>query len=77
MKTTRRDMPSARLLDVKAVAGLLECSPRTVQRMADRGEVPGRIHLGLRLIRWDSHVIHAWIGNGCVATPAREVSDEG
>jgi predicted DNA-binding transcriptional regulator AlpA len=45
--------------------------------MADKGQMPERIHLGLRLIRWDSDVIHYWIENGCVAASAREVSDEG
>jgi len=36
----------AALLDVKEVAGLLSCSPRTVYRLADAGRIPAPVRLG-------------------------------
>lgn len=39
------------LLDVRAVARLLACSPRHVHRLTDAGRLPRPIALG-RLIRW-------------------------
>ena len=45
------EAPTAELLDVRAVAALLDCSPRHVYRMSDGGKMPPPIRLGA-LIRW-------------------------
>jgi excisionase family DNA binding protein len=54
------------LLDVKAVAALLNCSQRTVYRLADGGKMPAPLHLGA-LVRWQREVIAQWIKDGCPA----------
>ena len=43
--------PSAKLLDVQAVAELLGCSVRSVYRLSDAGRMPPSIKLG-SLVRW-------------------------
>ncbi|HOW69216.1 MAG TPA: helix-turn-helix domain-containing protein [Phycisphaerae bacterium] len=60
--TTSRD--HAGLLDVKAVAELLGCSPRHVYRMADAGLMPRPVKLG-SLVRWSRQGLEAWIAGGC------------
>jgi excisionase family DNA binding protein len=55
---------SPALLDVKAVAALLNVSQRTVYRLADAGKMPPPLHLGA-LVRWPSEVIAQWIRDGC------------
>jgi len=55
---------SAKLLDVKAVATICDCSPRHVYRLADSGKMPSPIKLGA-LVRWSADSIHAWIEQGC------------
>ena len=52
------------LLDVKAVAIRLGCSPRHVWRMRDKGALPPAIVLGA-LVRWNSESIDDWIRRGC------------
>jgi excisionase family DNA binding protein len=54
------------LLDVNDVARLLNCSPRTVCRLADAGRIPRPVKLG-RLSRWPSQAIEQWIADGCPA----------
>jgi excisionase family DNA binding protein len=55
---------SAKLLDVRAVAELLGCSPRTVYRLADAARMPAPIRLG-SLVRWSRDAIDEWIRAGC------------
>ena len=55
---------SEQLLDVKALAARLAVSPRTVQRMADAGHLPGRVNL-LRSVRWRESDIDRWLADGC------------
>ena len=43
---------SAKLLDVQAVAELLDCSPRHVYRLSDSGRMPAPLKLGA-LCRWN------------------------
>jgi predicted DNA-binding transcriptional regulator AlpA len=38
--------PPAALLDVRAVATLLDCSPRHVYRLADAGRMPAPVRIG-------------------------------
>jgi excisionase family DNA binding protein len=52
------------LLDVRAVAALLDCSPRHVYRMADAGRMPTPVRVGA-LVRWRRSDLDAWIAGGC------------
>lgn len=52
------------LLDVSAVARLLKCSTRHVQRLGEAGLMPPAVKLGA-LSRWPKSVIEAWITGGC------------
>jgi len=66
-RIAERDMatrPEAALLDVQAVAAMLNCSPRQVYRLADRGALPRPVRLG-RLVRWCRAAIEIWIADGC------------
>jgi excisionase family DNA binding protein len=58
------DVSAAPLLDVKAVALLLDCSTRHVRRLADYGQLPPPVKLGA-LVRWRRSDIDTWIANGC------------
>jgi excisionase family DNA binding protein len=55
---------AALLLDVRAVARLLDCSSRHVYRLADAGKMPAPIKLGA-LVRWRRQDIDAWLAGGC------------
>lgn len=52
------------LMDVRAVAHLLDCSPRHVYRLADAGKMPRPRHIGA-LVRWSRSEILNWIDDGC------------
>jgi excisionase family DNA binding protein len=58
------DAPAAALLDVRAVAALLDCSPRHVYRLADDGRMPPPVKLGA-LVRWHRADLDAWIAGRC------------
>jgi excisionase family DNA binding protein len=58
------DAPAAQLLDVRAVAQLLNCSPRHVYRLADAGRLPAPLRLGA-LVRWRRADLDAWLAQGC------------
>lgn len=62
--------PSARLLDVQAVADMLGCSMRHVYRLSDAGRMPGPVKLGA-LVRWNRAAIEKWITDGCPRTDRR------
>jgi predicted DNA-binding transcriptional regulator AlpA len=55
---------SSTLLDVRAVARMLDCSTRHVYRLRDSGLMPLPIRVGA-LVRWQRHAIAAWIDGGC------------
>jgi len=57
---------TAELLDVGAVAGLLNCSPRHVYRLADTNRMPRPFKLGA-LVRWQRTALLNWIDAGCPA----------
>jgi excisionase family DNA binding protein len=61
----------AALLDVRAVAQLLGCSPRHVYRRADGGRMPPPIKLGV-LVRWPRRALDDWIAGGCQPCRGRE-----
>lgn len=52
------------LLDVQAVAALLDCSTRHIRRLADSGRMPQPIKLGT-LLRWRRTDLDAWLADGC------------
>lgn len=54
----------AQLLDVKQVADSLNCSTRTVYRLADGGKMPRPLRIG-NLVRWSQTTINDWIEAGC------------
>lgn len=54
----------AKLLDVQAVALLLDCSARHVYRLSDGGRMPAPVKLG-NLCRWSRVAIEKWIEDGC------------
>jgi excisionase family DNA binding protein len=56
--------PAAQLLDVRAVAALLDCSARHVYRLADAGRMPPPVRLGA-LVRWRRQDLDAWLAGGC------------
>jgi excisionase family DNA binding protein len=58
------DALTVHLLDVRVVAGLLDCSPRHVYRLRDSGRMPPPVKLG-GLVRWRRSDIDEWIDGGC------------
>jgi len=60
------DSSRPELLDVRAVADLLGCSPRHVYRLADAGRMPRPLRLGA-LVRWRRDELMGWIAAGCPA----------
>ena len=57
------------MLTVNQLAEILNCSPRTVYRLSDRGRIPSQVRLG-GLVRWLRPTIDRWIAEGCPARPA-------
>ena len=55
---------SVALMDVKAVAKLLDCSRGHVYRLSDSGKMPRPLKLG-QLVRWRRVAIENWIEAGC------------
>lgn len=62
--------PSAKLLDVQAVAEMLGCSTRHVYRLSDSGRMPRPVKLG-SLVRWRRSTgdpmtgLDDWVTAGC------------
>jgi len=54
----------SKLMTVQDVAEQLQCSPRTIYRLADTGRMPPPVRLG-SLVRWSRHAIDAWVVAGC------------
>jgi excisionase family DNA binding protein len=61
---TAPEPSAAQLLDVRAVAALLGCSPRHVYRLADAAHMPPPRRLGA-LVRWSRQELMDWIASGC------------
>lgn len=68
---SQTDNNTAQLLDVKQVADTLNCSTRTVYRLADGGKMPPPLRIG-NLVRWSQATINQWIEGGC--QPARLIT---
>lgn len=62
-----------RLLDVRQVAALLDCSTRHVHRLVKSRRMPRPLNIGA-LCRWPEAVVAEWIAQGCPAVEAEEVS---
>lgn len=64
--------PAPVLLDVQAVAEMLNCSVRHIYRLSDGGRMPAPVKLGA-LVRWRAVQIQEWIAAGCptVRRPGR------
>jgi excisionase family DNA binding protein len=58
------------LMDVQAVAQLLNCSPRHIYRLSDSGRMPRPVRIGA-LVRWSRAAVEAWIAAGCPAEGGR------
>ena len=56
--------PEALLIDVDAVALMLDVAARTVWRLADSGKMPRPLAIG-RCRRWNRKAIQEWIDGGC------------
>ena len=52
------------LLDVKATARLLGCSPRHVYRLSDSARMPPPVKIGA-LVRWRRADVEKWVAEGC------------
>jgi len=52
------------LLSVHDIAIMLRCSPKTILRMCDTGQIPQPICVGM-LVRWNRQHIEQWIEQGC------------
>lgn len=62
--TTTPLAETAALLDVRAVAALLDCSARQVFRLSEAGQMPAPVRIG-RLVRWRRAEIDSWLAAGC------------
>lgn len=60
----QQDPRTGKLLSVREVAALLNCSPRSVYRLSDAGRMPAPVKLGA-LVRWDPAAIDEWVSAGC------------
>jgi excisionase family DNA binding protein len=54
----------AKLLTVREVADMLQCSERHVYRLEEKGLMPKALRPG-GIVRWQSEKISAWIYAGC------------
>ena len=76
--TTLQSPPAdspAKLLDVQAVAELLDCSKRHVYRLSDAGRIPAPVKLGT-LVRWPRAAIEDWIAAGCPVADKGAADDD-
>jgi predicted DNA-binding transcriptional regulator AlpA len=49
------------LVTTKRAAELLNMTPKTLRLRGKTGEVPGRVRLGPRLVRWSLVALQSWI----------------
>ena len=62
-------MTEALMLNVDKVAAMIDCSPRHVYRLEERGQMPRAMRLGA-CVRWPRKAIERWIEEGCQPTLA-------
>lgn len=51
-------------LKVDGVAEMLDCSVRSVYRLADAGKLPRPVRLG-GMVRWNRAELESWVADGC------------
>ena len=68
---THTPTESARLLDIVAVATMLDVSRRHVYRLAGAGRMPRPTKLG-GAARWECEANKSWIDAGCQTVDARQ-----
>ncbi len=73
---TDRDKLFPALVDVQAVALMLNCSSRHVYRLSDAGRIPAPVRLGA-LVRWSRQEVEAWIAGGCQAIVGNTANADG
>lgn len=56
------------LLTVKEVAQLTKLSEAAVRKRSERGEIPGKVYLGPRTLRFKAAEIERWRNGGNVAS---------
>lgn len=56
--------PQAVMLDVPAVAEMLDVSQRSIWQWLDSGRLPAPVRLG-RLVKFSRATIEKWIADGC------------
>lgn len=56
------------VLTVKEVAELAKLTEAAVRKRSERGEIPGRVDLGRRCVRFKASAIAAWLNGGSVAS---------
>ena len=59
------------LLLISEVAALLRLSRRSVERMAARRLIPGRVELPGRAVRYRTSAVLKWLEEGCPASRAK------
>jgi excisionase family DNA binding protein len=64
------DMEKPAMLTAHDVGNLINCSPRTVRRLVDLGQIPKPVRLG-GMVRWPRQAIEQWLADGCPAASAR------
>jgi len=64
MSPTQPPPTEAKLLDVRAVAAMIDCSTRHVYRLVDAGKMPAPLKIGT-LCRWRKKAVEEWIDSGC------------
>lgn len=60
------------MLTAEEIARLVNCSPRTVHRLADDGVIPQPVRIG-GMLRWRRPDIECWIERACPKVVAEEV----
>ena len=65
-----------RMLTVRALSELLNCSQRHVYRQAENGKIPAPIKIGA-LNRWSAKVINQWIAAGCPPVSVEQETETG
>lgn len=60
MPATATDQREQATYTADELARLLRCSERHVQRLTERGEIPGLIRVG-RLVRYSRVAVDAWL----------------
>lgn len=61
----------AALIDIRQVAAMLGCSPRSITRLSKQQAIPLPIKLGT-IKRWNKSAIGRWLNEGCPGDSKKE-----